>query len=113
MHGAYRAHPVPRTDERPVDIVDSTLQERILVALAALSEEAGHKRKCRVANDFDVILRALTNNERGWQTAPDADLFEWLCWWNLHGIGKIIGARIDVPESGFGLQLAVQCRRKV
>lgn len=54
MHGAYLAHPVPRT----VDIVDSKLQERIREVLTALSANSGHKRKYRVADDFDLILRS-------------------------------------------------------
>ena len=55
--------------------------------LAALAGKTGQQRKCRVADEFDAFLRPRTNNGRGWQTATDVDVLEWLSWLDSHRNG--------------------------
>ena len=75
--------------------------------LEALVGKAGQQRKCRVADNFDAFLRAQTSNKRGWMTATDVDVFEWLCWLDSHGNDTKIGARRYVSRGGFGRQRTV------
>lgn len=71
--------------EAPVDIVDGKLRERISELVAALSGIDRQQRTCRVADYFDAFLRARTNDDRGWQTAPDVDVLECLFSFDSHG----------------------------
>lgn len=68
--------------------------------LAALARKAGQQRKCRVADEFYVFLRTRTSNERGWQTTTDADVFEWLYWFDSHGHGTKLVNVVMCPGVG-------------
>lgn len=84
---AYRGGPIPRTTGAPVVVVDGKFIERITRSqvLAALAGTVGRQRKSRGAGIFDGFAWARTSSQMGWQTATYADLFNWLCWLDLHG----------------------------
>lgn len=68
-------------------IVPDKLQARIDEVRGALSAKAGQRQKCRAADSFDEFLLARTAGARGWESATDVDVFEWLCWLDSHGRG--------------------------
>ena len=86
--------------------MDSKLQERVAEVLEALVGKASQQRKCRVADNFDAFLRGRTSNERGWITATDVDVFEWLCWLDSHGNGTKLVHAVTCP--GVGLDSSAQ-----
>lgn len=67
----------------PVVIVDSKLGERLTIdvlhTVAALAVTAGRIRKSRVADNFDEFVWPRTKTVRGWQTAINAGVVEWIC----------------------------------
>ena len=97
----------PEQLKRPLKMVDSKLQERVAEVLEVLVGKSSQQRKYRVADSFDAFLRARTSHERGWMTAADVDVFEWLCWLDSYGNGTKIGARCFVSRGGFGWQRTV------
>ena len=53
-------------------------------------------------------MRARTSNVRGWQTATDVDVLEWLCWLDSHGNGT---KRVHIARCpGVGSDSDSQCR---
>ena len=102
---AYRGPPVPRTTEAPAVIIDSKLNDRIRKVRAALAGTAGQQRKSRVADNFDGFVRARTSNVRGWQTATDVDVLEWLCWLDSHGNGAKLVHSASCPGVGLDSDL--------
>lgn len=91
----------------PVVIVGSYLQHRISEVFTALGETTGEQRKCRVAEYFDAFLRTRTSNEKGWQTATDVDVLEWVCWLDSHGNGIKLVRVVTCP--GVGLDDSSLC----
>ena len=99
---------MPRTTGAPAVIIDNKLNKRIREVREALAGTAGQQRKSRVADNFDGFVRARTNNERGWQTAADVDVLEWLCWLDSHGNGTKLVHIASCP--GVGSDSDKQCR---
>ncbi|CAM9728164.1 unnamed protein product [Pylaiella littoralis] len=90
---AYRGEPVPRSAGPPTVIFEDKLNERIHEVLSAVQGTAGQQRKSSVADSFDGFVRARSAGARGWKTATDVDVFEWLCWLDSHGKGtKLVHA---------------------
>ena len=40
-----------------------------------------------MADQFDTFVRELPHDIRGWESATDVDVFDWLCWLDSHGKG--------------------------
>lgn len=99
--------PVPRNDEAPVKIVDCKLEERVRELLAALARKVGQQREYRVADDFSAILPTRTNVERGWETATDVDVFQWLCWLDSYDNGTTLAHVVAFSRKG--LDDSAQC----
>lgn len=105
---AYRGEPVPRSTGAPTVIVDSKLNDRINEVLAAVGGTAGQQRKSSVADNFNGFVRVRSGNARGWKTATDVDVFEWLCWLDSHGNGtKLVHAPVC---PGVGTDSSTHCK---
>ena len=76
--------------------------------LAGVGREGRATAECRVADKSDAFFRARTSDERGWMTATEVGVFEWLCWLDSHGNGtKLV---LVVTRTGVGLDRSAQYR---
>ena len=66
----------------------------------ASANTAGQRRKSAVADKFDAFLRAHTAGSRGWESATDADVHDWLCWLDSHGNGTKVVHAVDCVAIG-------------
>lgn len=90
----------PRAPGATVVIDKTRLAARKETVLASLSSKASQQRKCAVADKFDAFLRAHTDGMRGWESATDVDVQDWLCWLDSHGNGTKVVHAVDCPEIG-------------
>lgn len=83
--------PVPRQPRaQPVTINESALHERRNEVLAAIRGRKGRQRKCVVADGFDAFVRVHFGGLRGWVSAMDTDVLDWLCWLDSQGAGNTV-----------------------
>lgn len=84
----------------PTIIGVDKLEARIQEVLAAVANTTGHQRKSSVADNFNGFVRARKDGVRGWKTATDVDLFEWLFWLDSQGNGTKLVHATTCPGVG-------------
>ena len=55
--------------------------------MSAAAQNKGQKLKLAVAEKFDAFVRARSNNARGWASATNVDVVDWLCSLDSQGGG--------------------------
>lgn len=96
----YRGLLEPRVPGAALVIDIDRLEAHIEVVRAACVNKAGQRLKSVVADEFVACLRAHTAGDRGWESATDADVDDWLCWLDSHGNGTKIVHAVDCVAIG-------------
>lgn len=98
-----RAPPEPRAREAAgITIDEALLAERMAAVATSIMGTAGQKRKRVVADKFDEFMMTRSNGIRGWESATDVDVLEWLCWLDSQGDGTKTVHAADCSAIGSG-----------
>jgi len=80
-----RAPLAGRTEEIVID--ESKIAGRKASVALATARNGGQKRKLAVSEKFDAFMRTRSKQARGWSSATNADVVDWLCYLDSHGGG--------------------------
>jgi len=92
------AFPTRRAAEVAID--ESRLTARKAAVALATAHNVGQKRKLVVSDKFDAFIHTRSRQARGWASATNEDVLDWLCWLGSHGGGTKAVHSADCVAAG-------------